>query len=511
MQEQEGTREKNMTLEQARAVINEEDEIILQAFVRRMEAARQIGLYKADHGMPIRMPAREEEIYARVRAAVPPALADYAARLFETLIDVSSEYQNEGRTFGLLGRRLSHSFSPAIHAALGAWCEPYRYHLFEKEPQEVEDFVRCGDWTGLNVTIPYKETVIPFCDELTETARRVGAVNTLVKRGGRICGDNTDYEGFRDTVVQAGAPVAGAKCVVLGSGGASKTVTCVLQDLGAKSVVVVSRDGRTGCDYAGLQAHRDATILVNATPVGMYPDTGRAAVNPGMFPQLRWACDLIFNPLRTNLLLQAERSFVEISDGLHMLVVQAKASAERFLGTVIEAAAVPAIEGALRAEKQNLVLIGMPGCGKSTIGRALAARTGRPFIDTDERIVERTGSSIPDIFAGGGEPEFRRIEGEVIESLRHTTGAVIACGGGVVTREENYYALAENGYLIFLDRRLSDLPTDGRPISQTTPLSRLRAARLPLYRSWCDAEIVNDDKTVEAVVDEILLGTGLAM
>ena len=505
---EEREKKPRMTLEEARQVINEQDAVILQAFCRRMEAVREVARNKEALGLPTYVPEREQEILDRARAAVPAELADYAAALEEKLMALSRAYQQSGKKYGLLGRKLGHSFSPEIHRMLGQWSEPYNYGIFQVEPEDLKDFILSGDWNGLNVTIPYKQDVMAWCDEISPEAQRIGAVNTLVRRCGKIYGYNTDYTGFRRTVEMSGAQVDGAKCIVLGSGGASKTVVLVLKDLGAREVVVVSRDGKTGCDYKGLSAHYDATIMVNTTPVGMYPDTGKSAVYPGTFPHLEWAFDLIYNPLRTNFLCQAKKADIEPVNGLRMLVAQARASAEHFLGREIAGEALEQIETALRKEKENLVLIGMPGCGKSTVGQALAARLGRKFIDMDELIAAQAGMSIPDIFAGSGEDGFRQIEMEVAESLRHETGVVIACGGGVVTREENYYALAENGRLIFLNRPIDVLPTDGRPISQSVPLTRLYAQRLPLYRSWCDLEVRNEGVSIAEVAEQILQAVG---
>lgn len=500
-----GNDRKNMTLDEARVVINEQDAIILAAFEKRMAAAREVVRNKIDKGMPIYVPQREEEILDRIAGEAPAELSEYAVQLYQKLMEVSRAYQNSLRKFGLLGRKLSHSFSPEIHRQLGQYSEPYQYGLFEVEPEDLEEFVRHGDWAGLNVTIPYKQDVMAFCDEISPEAVRIGAVNTLVRREGRILGYNTDYAGFRMTVEASGAPVSGAKCIVLGSGGASKAVICVLEDMGASEVVVVSRDGRTGCDYQQMKMlHQDAVIMVNTTPVGMYPNTGVSAAYPGAFWKLEYVFDVVYNPLRTNFLCQARKSGMEGFNGLKMLVGQAKASAEYFLGCKISDEAVDAIERRLACEKENIVLIGMPGCGKSTIGRMLAEAMGRRFVDIDELIVQREGRSIPSIFEEGGEELFRQIEIEVTASLNHETGMVIACGGGVVTREENYYSLAENGRLIFVNRAIDVLPTDGRPLSQSTPLSRLYAQRLPLYRSWCDMEVENNGKPLEEVVEEIM-------
>ena len=496
---------KKLTLEEARKVINEQDAIILEAFEKRMAAAKEVVRNKIEAGTPIYVPAREQEILDRIASQAPKELSEYAVQLYQKLMEVSRAYQNGLRKFGLLGRKLGHSFSPEIHRQLAAYTEPYNYGIFEVAPENLEDFVRHGDWAGLNVTIPYKQDVMAFCDEIAPEAARIGAVNTLVRRNGKIIGYNTDYTGFRMTVEQSGAPAAGAKCIVLGSGGASKAVIAVLEDLGASEVVVVSRDGKTGCDYQQMkQLHQDAVIMVNTTPVGMYPNTGVSAAYPGAFWKLEYVFDVVYNPLRTNFLCQARKSGMEGFNGLKMLVGQAKASAEYFLNCTIPDEAVDVIERRLAAEKENIVLIGMPGCGKSTIGQALAEKLGRRFVDIDRLIVEREGRSIPGIFEEGGEELFRRIEIEAVAALNHETGIVIACGGGVVTREENYYSLAENGRLVFINRDIEVLPTDGRPLSQSTPLARMYAQRLPLYRSWCDLEVENKDRTIEEIAEEII-------
>jgi len=495
---------KKLTLEEAREIINEQDRIILQAFEKRMDAAREVVRNKMEQGRPIYVPSREEEILDRIAQQAPSELSEYALELYRKLMEVSRAYQTSLRRFGLLGRRLPYSFSPEIHRRLGQFSEAYRYEIFEVEPENLEDFILHGDWAGLNVTIPYKQDVMKYCDELSPEAARIGAVNTLVRRNGKILGYNTDYTGFRKTVEDSDASVGGAKCIVLGSGGASRAVVCVLEDLGAGQVVVVSRDGKTGCDYQEMKAkHLDAEILVNATPVGTWPETGVSPVYPGTFYKLEWAFDLVYNPLRTNFLCQAKKSGIEGVNGLSMLVHQARASAEYFLGCRIDDGACDAIRRELTAEKENLVLIGMPGCGKSAVGQALAEKTGRRFIDIDQLIVERECRSIPSIFEEGGEALFREIEMAATETLRHVTGAVIACGGGIIAREENYYALAENGRFIFLNREIDALPVEGRPISQSTPLMQLYNQRLPLYRSWCDLEIDNNGKSLEEVTAEI--------
>ena len=278
---------------------------------------------------------------------------------------------------GLLGRKLGHSYSPQIHACLG----DYSYTLFEKEPEEIADFLKNGDFTGLNVTIPYKKTVIPYLDELSPAAKKLGAVNTVVRReDGTLFGHNTDYFGFASLLKRSGLDVAGKKVLVLGSGGASNTLTAVLTGLGAEAVVI-SRSGEN--NYENLQRHEDAAVIVNATPVGMYPNTGVSPVDLKRFPKLEGGLDVIYNPARTQLLLDAEALHIPCANGLWMLVAQAKESAEYFTGTSIDDAAIAEIHANLAAQMANIVLIGMPGCGKSTIGALLADKLGRKLVSAD--------------------------------------------------------------------------------------------------------------------------------
>ncbi|MBR1456756.1 MAG: shikimate kinase, partial [Oscillospiraceae bacterium] len=325
------------------------------------------------------------------------------------------------RRCGLLGEKLGHSYSPAIHAML----DDYAYPLYERSPEELDAFLRGGDWDGLNVTIPYKKTVLPYCDELSETARRIGSVNTLVRRpDGSLYGDNTDAYGFRLLIRRCGIDVGGKKAIVLGSGGASVTVCDVLREQGARSVTVISRGGKD--NYENLDRHADAQIVVNTTPLGMYPNTGRAAVDLRRFPACEGVLDVVYNPARTALILQAEALGIPCASGLYMLVAQAKRSSELFTGRSIDDAVIDCIEHALAASMQNVVLIGMPGSGKSTIAAALGEKLGRPVCEADAEVERRAGRSIPEIFAESGEEVFRRLETEVLAELGKQSGTVIS-------------------------------------------------------------------------------------
>lgn len=401
---------------------------------------------------------------------------------------------------GLLGRKLGHSYSPQIHNLLG----DYSYVLFEKEPEELENFLKTGDFSGLNVTIPYKKEVIPYLSELSPTAKKMGCVNTVLRRSdGTLYGHNTDYFGFTSLVRHAGLSVAGKKVLVLGSGGASNTAVAALKDLGA-SPVVISRSGEN--NYGNLHLHRDAAAIVNATPVGMYPNTGVSPIDLELFPHLEGVLDLIYNPARTQLLLDAEKLGIPRENGLWMLVAQAKEAAEVFTGGKISDEVIEKIYRELSHQMKNIVLIGMPGCGKSTIGALLAEKLGRTLADADEKIISLAWKSIPDIFAQDGEPTFRDWETKALTELGKQSGLVIATGGGCVTQKRNYPLLHQNGYLVWLERDCSVLPTDGRPLSQANDLGKMYAARKPLYEVFADIRVENTgtpEETVQKILDAL--------
>lgn len=400
--------------------------------------------------------------------------------------------------YGLIGEKLGHSFSPAIHRRLG----DYEYRLYELRPEELWPFLQQGEFDGLNVTIPYKKAVIPYCRSLTPQARDIGSVNTLIRQpDGSLLGHNTDYDGFSYLLRSAGAQVRGRKALVLGTGGASLTVRAVLRDLGAGEIVSISRTGPD--NYQNLDRHADAQIIVNATPVGMYPNNGVSPVDLDQFPQCEGVFDLIYNPSKTQLLLQAQRRGLIWGNGLGMLVAQAKAASERFQGKKLPDELVADITAKLERETKNILLIGMPGCGKTTVGKALAEKLGRPLADVDEKIIEEVGCSIPHIFATEGEEGFRVREHRALAQIAKESGQVISAGGGIVTRTENRDRMEENSVVVWLRRDLDKLPTDGRPVSQSVPREELYRRRAPLYEAMAQVTVDNNG-TVEDTVDEII-------
>lgn len=403
---------------------------------------------------------------------------------------------------GLLGEHLGHSYSPQIHAELA----DYSYELFEVAPDALDAFLRSGRFDALNVTIPYKRAVVPYCAELSETAQKLGNVNTLVRRAdGTLFGDNTDFDGFSWLLRRNGGIRPGEKALVLGTGGASQTVQCVLREQGAR-VVALSRSGEN--TYDTLARHRDAVLVVNATPVGMYPNNGARLIDLDLLPNCRCVLDLIYNPARTRLLLDAEERGIRCEGGLPMLVAQAKRAAERFTGADIPDSRCEEILCKLQIQMQNIILIGMPGCGKTTVGKLLAARLHRPFLDSDAEIVKRLGCEIPAFFAREGEAAFRKVESDVLAELGKRSGCVIATGGGCVTREENYPLLHQNGVIFWRKRALDTLPTAGRPISQSTDLTELYAKRAPLYARFAD-HIVEHTPSADDAAQQIIAALSL--
>ncbi|MBP5428084.1 MAG: AAA family ATPase [Clostridia bacterium] len=405
--------------------------------------------------------------------------------------------------YGLIGEKLGHSFSPEIHHKLGR----YDYRLREIAKTDLPAFLTARDFAGINVTIPYKTDVIPYLDELSELAREIGAVNTVVCRDGKLYGDNTDVHGMISLIRRITPDLAGKTVLILGTGGTSRAAVAAATALGAKKTVRVSRTGRDGA-VTYEDAYRDfadADFLINTTPVGMFPHAGVSPVDLSRFPRLAGVADAIYNPLSTRLLLDAKALGIPAENGLYMLVAQAMKSAELFTGEPVGENETERIWRELLFEKRNIVLIGMPGSGKSTVGRGLADRLGRNLIDTDDLIVRRAGKPVTEIFASQGETAFRDLESSVIREVSASGGAIVSTGGGAILRQENVDALRSNGVSVYLDRPLEDLvPTSDRPLADEIGKIRLLyEKRAPLYRAAADLTVPVRE-TPEDVINEVL-------
>lgn len=399
------------------------------------------------------------------------------------------------KKFALLGEKLSHSFSKEIHNMLG----DYQYELVEIEKGKLGEFFDHTDLDGFNVTIPYKNEAMEYCKSLSDRAKKIGCVNTVVRLDdGSFYGDNTDYFGFQKLL---GDTSFSGKALVLGSGGASKTVKTVLEEKGFSPVVVISRSGED--NYENLHKHFDAKLIVNATPVGMYPHNRKSPLSLKGFKDLKLVLDLIYNPARPALLLESERLGIENRNGLYMLVAQAKLASEQFLKKEIDDSEIDRICRILAGKTQNIVLIGMPGCGKSTIGKALAEKLGRNFADTDALFEEKFGLSPEKMITSEGETAFREKESEVLSEVCKKSGLVVSTGGGIVMVDKNYDLMHQNGMIVYLDRNLNELVCNNRPLSLKNGVKKLYEIRAPRYSSWCDFSVkVNGiDETANEIIN----------
>ena len=407
--------------------------------------------------------------------------------------------------YGCIGKKLSHSFSKIIHNEL----MDYTYELKELSENELDVFLTEKNFKAINVTIPYKQAVIPYLEEIDPVAEEIGAVNTVVNRNGKLSGYNTDFSGMSALINKNGILFDDKKVLILGSGGTSKTAYAVAQALNAKEIYRVSRAGKDGCItyQAAYSLHSDAEIIINTTPCGMYPHIGETAIDISRFKNLCGVVDAVYNPLKSALIVEAEKRGIKACGGLYMLVFQAAAAAEHFIGEKINVSEIDRVYNKLLKDKQNLVLIGMPGCGKSTIGKKLAALLNKEFIDTDSLIVEKAGCPITEIFKQQGEKKFRDIESLVIKETAALQGKIIATGGGAVLRKENVDILKENGIIVFIDRPIEFLvTTDDRPLSNNREkLERLFEERYSIYCNSADITIKavqQIEQNIEAIKEE---------
>lgn len=406
---------------------------------------------------------------------------------------------------GLLGEKLPHSYSPLIHsyfASINSAFPKYTYTLFEVPRDKLESFIKSSDYDCLNVTIPYKKDVIPYLDVLTPAAEEIGSVNTIWRENGRLYGDNTDTFGFSYTLKKYEVSPKGKKILILGNGGAAPAVRHALMSSGGADITIISRQGED--NYDNIARHSDAEIIVNTTPVGMFPKTDASPLKLDIFRKLEAVIDIIYNPRRTVLLSQAESMGLKTVNGLLMLVAQAAGSALRFGGYTPSDAEIENAMHIVEGECTPIVLVGMPGSGKSTAGRLLAEKTGRKFIDTDELVVKRVGMPIPEYFSKYGEARFRDEESAALAEALKISKSVIATGGGIILREENRRMIRTSSYTVQLIRPCEKLQTDGRPLS-TGPerLVEMEKERTPLYAAVRDSYVNVSDLPAKTLSDLI--------
>lgn len=408
--------------------------------------------------------------------------------------------------YGCIGEKLKHSFSKEIHALLA----DYEYTIKEIPRDELHSFMVERNFRAINVTIPYKQEVIPYLDFVSEKAKEIGAVNTIVNKDGKLFGFNTDFYGMTDMINNAGIDIANKKVLVLGSGGTSLTANAVAKALGAKCILTVSRKGGEGLiTYDEVyKNHTDAEVIINTTPVGMYPKLDAMPIDISAFSKLMGVVDAIYNPLRTKLVSEAKKRGIKATGGLYMLVAQAAKASEKFIDSEISHDTIGEVYKKVKSQKQNIVLIGMAGCGKTTIGKTLAQEIDAKFVDTDEEIIKRENTTITEIFGSKGEQYFRNVEAKVIEEISAFSGKVIATGGGAILDPKNIENLKQNGKLYFIDRPLESLvATADRPLSSNrADLEKRYYERYDKYTAAADVKIkATDDveSNAKLILDDI--------
>jgi len=400
------------------------------------------------------------------------------------------------KKYGCIGKKLTHSFSKEIHAKLA----DYKYDLIELGEEEIKPFFEKKDFEAINVTIPYKETVIPYLYSISDVAKRIGAVNTIVNKSGKLYGYNTDYYGMKALIEKIGISLKDKKVLILGTGGTSKTAQVVSEDMGAAHILKVSRSKKENCiTYEeALNDHFDANIIINTTPAGMYPDCDSVPIDISEFPMLEGVIDAVYNPLCTNFVCDAKEKGIKASGGLYMLVMQAVYAVEKFLDTTVSKETADRVFTLVLASKENIVLTGMPGSGKSTVGKLIDA-DGFEFVDTDAEIEKRCGCTIKELIATKGEKYFRDLETRVIHDVSTVCGRIISTGGGAVLRSENVRYLKRNGRIFFIDADLKRLSaTDDRPLSDTyEKLAKLYHERQGIYKSTADITVPDMSTPIE--------------
>ena len=481
-------------LKEDREILDGIDKKIVALLEERMKIIKEVGLYKLNNNLNIEDKNREKEIIEKLENEIDSEFKNIVEPIYKEIFNeskkITSKIKNENFKYGLIGESLSHSKSKEIHELLA----DHTYNLRDIKRKELDEFFKSKKFKGINVTIPYKEFSIKYLDELDELAREIGATNTIVNRDGRLIGYNTDYLGFDYSLKFYGIDLKGKKVLILGSGGASKMLQKLVIDKGAEEFVVISRSGEN--NYDSLEKFSEFEVIINATPVGMYPNNMESKI------------DLIYNPLKTKLLLDGEKLNIKTMSGLMMLVAQAFFACELFLDKKLDKSLIIKIYKKLKFDMENIILIGMPSSGKTTMGKMLAEKLNRKFFDIDKLIEEEEeGKTIPEIFEEKGEEYFRDLESKVLEDISKENGLVIASGGGTPLRAENRDYISQNSLVIYLKRDLEKLETSGRPLSKNLEnLKKLYSERKKIYENLANIKIdVIEDKTgnLELIIKEV--------
>ena len=474
-------------LKEIRENINEIDEKIIGLLEKRFDLSKKVRAYKISHNKKVYDPKREKEILKKIEEKSHD-YGKYFVPIYKEIMTQSKNLQNKKENYGLLGKTLGHSYSKIIHEKIGY----YSYQYFEKNEEELDDFFEKKDFKGINVTIPYKNTVIKYLDFISKKAEKIGAVNTIVNKEGKLYGYNTDYYGFSYDLKKNNIEIKDKKCLILGKGASSKTVNEVLKDLDAKEIVFLSRKFKPY--FKDVKDYFDFEVIINTTPVGMYPNNDEyiEEINLEKFEKLEAVVDLIYNPYMTKILSHAKEKNIKYASGFEMLIAQAVKASELFLDKKFDENLIFKIKKSIYREKMNISLIGMAGSGKTSLGKILAKNMNRDFVDLDEEFEKKYGS-IEEFFENYGEDEFRKKESQILKEFSKKTGLIISCGGGIVEKSENYYRLKENSIVVNIKRDLEKLEIYKRPLSKKYGIENLYKKRKELYEKFKDFEVENEN------------------